>query len=133
VTPNKTTNVRAAAVFLTGSMLAGVPMAAHAQAAPAAPTQQLAAPPVAAPQPERLIRSLRVEGSQRVESDTVLSYTKLRVGQPFTNETLDQAIKDMLASDLLADVTIEGAATGDIVIRIRENPVINRVVLEGNK
>ena len=135
VTSTKATTIKTrAALLLTGTMLAGVPVAALAQTAPApAPAPQVAAPPAAAPAADRIIRSLRVEGSQRVEADTVLSYTKLRVGQPFSNETLDQAIKDMLASDLLADVSIEGATTGDIVVRIRENPVINRVVLEGNK
>ena len=63
----------------------------------------------------------------------MLSYTKLRVGQPYTNETLDQAIKDLYASDLFADVSISGAESGDIVLRIRENPVVNRVLYEGNK
>ncbi|KKI18252.1 membrane protein [Sphingomonas sp. Ag1] len=82
---------------------------------------------------ERTIRSLRVEGSQRIEPDTALSYTKLRIGQPYTNESLDQAIKDLYASDLFADVTVAGAETGDIVLRVRENPIINRVILEGNK
>ncbi|AQR75696.1 outer membrane protein assembly factor BamA [Sphingomonas sp. LM7] len=81
----------------------------------------------------RTIRSLRVEGSQRLEPETVLSYTRLRTGETYTNETVDQAIKDLLASELLADVSIEGVETGDLVIRIRENPVINRVIYEGNK
>ena len=63
----------------------------------------------------------------------MLSYTQLRVGQTYTNETLDQAIKDLYASDLFADVSIAGAETGEIVVRVRENPIINRVILEGNK
>lgn len=79
------------------------------------------------------IKTLRVEGSQRIEPDTVLSYTRLRVGMRFNNELLDQAIKDLLASDLFADAQIAGAQSGDIVIRIRENPIINRVIFEGNK
>ncbi|MFT3975829.1 MAG: outer membrane protein assembly factor BamA, partial [Sphingomonas bacterium] len=97
-----------------------------AQAVPAIPG--VTAPPVV-----RTIKSLRVDGSQRIEPETVLSYTKLRVGDSYTNETLDQAIKDLYASDLFADVTVSGAETGDIVLRVRENPIINRVILEGNK
>ncbi|WP_155006570.1 outer membrane protein assembly factor BamA [Sphingomonas hengshuiensis] len=117
-------------------MLSGM---AHAQTAPQTPPA--ATPPASATptatllpvQQVRTVRSLRVEGSQRIEPETVLSYTRLRTGEPYTNETVDQAIKDLLASDLLADVAIEGVETGDLVIRIRENPVINRVVFEGNK
>ncbi|RSV18787.1 outer membrane protein assembly factor BamA [Sphingomonas sp. ABOLG] len=129
---------RAAAMLLGCTMLTGIPSVALAQGAPAtaqpgAAAQQQVAPAPSATPVERTIRSLRVEGSQRIEPDTALSYTKLRIGQPYTNESLDQAIKDLYASDLFADVTVAGAETGDIVLRVRENPIINRVILEGNK
>jgi outer membrane protein insertion porin family len=132
-----TFGVRATTALLAGTMLSGLPVAASAQTAqqaprPAQPT--LASPPATvAPVVVRTIKSLRVEGSQRIEPDTVLSYTKLRVGQEYTNESLDQALRDLLASDFFADVSIAGVESGDIIIRIRENPVINRVILEGNK
>jgi outer membrane protein insertion porin family len=48
-------------------------------------------------------------------------------------ETLDQALKDLQASDLFVQYQIEGVETGDIVLKVRENPIINRVILEGNK
>ncbi|WP_241656427.1 outer membrane protein assembly factor BamA [Sphingomonas oligophenolica] len=104
---------------------------AQAPATAAAPTSPVATPPALAP--ERIIKTLRVEGSQRIEPATVLSYTKLRVGIPYSAETLDQALKDLQASDLFADYSISGVETGDIVVRIRENPIINRVIFEGNK
>lgn len=140
--------VRATALLLTGTMLSGLTTAAYAQSAAPAPAPAgqpvpaqagqpaQATPPAAAPVAplvQRTIRSLRVEGTQRLEPETVLSYTRLRVGQQYTTESLDLAIRDVLNSELLADVTIEGVETGDIVLRVRENPVINRVVLEGNK
>ena len=123
---------RAGAFLLAGTMLSGVP--AFAQTATATPQAAPPASPVApTPAPIRLIKSLRVEGSQRIEPETVLSYIKLRVGQPYTAETLDQALKDLAASDLFADYSIAGVDSGDIVLRVRENPIINRVILEGNK
>lgn len=127
--------VRATALLMTGTMLSGLCVAAQAQQTePVAPAAQAQPAPVpVAPLETRTIRTLRVDGSQRLEPETVLSYTKLRVGQSYTTETLDQALRDLLASELLADVSIEGVESGDIVIRIRENPIINRVVLEGNK
>ena len=81
----------------------------------------------------KTIKTLRVEGAQRIEPETVLSYTRLRVGVPYTAETLDQALKDLQASDLFADFSIAGVESGDIVLRVRENPIINRVIFEGNK
>ena len=122
--------VRAVAMLLAGTMLSTLPGLAMAQTA----TRVVADAPAASPEAAaKVIKSLRVDGSQRIEPDTVLSYTKLRIGQAFNNESLDQAIKDLINSDLFADVTINGAQTGEIVLKVRENPIINRVLLEGNK
>lgn len=139
VTAIKASNLgaRATATLLAGTILSGVAVPADAQTAakPAAPAAQTQAAPPApvAPPVVRTIKSLRVEGSQRIEPETVLSYTRLRVGDSYTNETVDQAIKDLLASELLANVEIDGVTDGNLIIRVRENPVINRVVFEGNK
>ena len=150
------TRRRIASALLVGTILGGhaVPAAARQQPAPA-PTQPAPspvpaapgaaqpgaaqpagttpAPVAAAPQPARVIQSLSVTGNQRLETDTVLSYMKLRVGQTYDVEQLDQALKDLLATELFADVQIRGADTGNIVVQVRENPVINRIILEGNK
>ncbi len=78
------------------------------------------------------VRSISVVGQQRLEPDTVLSYTKLRIGQPFTQESLDQALRDLYETELFADVQIRND-NGALTVEVKENPVINRIVLEGNK
>ena len=116
-------------------MIAGVPALAQAPqtaAAPAASTQSSPQTPAAQPG-SGIIKSLTVTGNQRLEPDTVRSYIKLKPGDPYTRESLDQALKDLYASELFADVSIAGVSTGNIVLQVRENPVINRIVLEGNK
>ena len=79
------------------------------------------------------IRSIKVVGAERLEPETIRSYANLVPGQTYTTETLDTALKDLYATELFADVVIGGADTGDLVMTVRENPVINRIVLEGNK
>jgi outer membrane protein insertion porin family len=101
---------------------------------PAAGTPTQAATPQTTPAPAvRTIRSIAVRGSQRLEPETIRAYATLAPGQTYTAATLDQALKDLYATQLFADVTISGAETGDLVINVRENPVINRIILEGNK
>jgi outer membrane protein insertion porin family len=78
------------------------------------------------------IQSIAVVGTQRLEPDTVRSYIRLRSGQPWTQAAADQALKDLYATELFADVSIRNVG-GDVTIEVRENPVINRVILEGNK
>ncbi|MFZ2979569.1 MAG: POTRA domain-containing protein, partial [Sphingobium sp.] len=115
--------------LLTGTMLAGLPASAQTRA-PTAPAAAPATPPaaqIAAP-----VKAINITGQQRLESDTILSYTKLRVGQPYTRETLDQALRDLFETELFADVQIRDD-NGTLTIEVKENPVINRIVLEGNK
>ena len=56
------------------------------------------------------IRSIQVTGSQRLEPDTVRSYVELRPGDAYTREQLDQALKDLYATELFADVQIKDDA-----------------------
>ncbi len=100
---------------------------------PEPPTRELPPPPPAPPAPTRTVVSVTVTGNQRLEPETVLSYTQLRIGERYDNERLDQALRDLLTTELFADVVIAGADTGNLVIQVRENPVINRIVLEGNR
>ncbi|NUT01223.1 MAG: outer membrane protein assembly factor BamA, partial [Sphingomonas sp.] len=93
-----------------------------------------AAPPVTQITPAQgVIRSIAVKGNQRLEPETIRSYANLSPGQNYTGETLDTALKALYATELFSDVVITGAETGNIVITVQENPVINRIVLEGNK
>src|SRR5690606_24820770 len=79
-------------LLLVGTILGGMPIAAaYAQdAAPAA-----SAPAAAALPGSGVVRTIAVAGSQRLEPDTVRSYIKLKPGDPYTRETLDQALKDL--------------------------------------
>jgi outer membrane protein insertion porin family len=108
-------------------MLGGWAAPLLAQAAPVP-----AAAPAAAPA-QRMIRSITVRGNQRLEPETIRAYANLTPGQTYTAETLDQALKDLYATQLFADVQITGGESGDLVIAVKENPVINRIILEGNK
>ena len=78
------------------------------------------------------IRQVRVEGSQRIETATVLSYIDLQAGDQFDPDKLDHALKNLFATGLFADVSLyqEGQ---DLVIVVVENPIINQIAFEGNK
>jgi outer membrane protein insertion porin family len=77
------------------------------------------------------VREIRVDGSERVEPATVLSYMDLKVGDEITREGLDASLKSLFATGLFADVTL--SQEGDvIVVSVIENPVINEIAFEGN-
>ena len=127
---------RLTAALLTGTLLSGplhVPAAlAQPTSAPAPITGALPAAPTVAPDPVGTVRSVVVQGSERLEPDTVRSYIGLAPGDEYDRERLDQALKTLYATELFADATIRDDA-GTLIVQVRENPVINRIVLEGNK
>jgi outer membrane protein insertion porin family len=78
------------------------------------------------------VSSIVVEGSRRVEADTIRSYFKPGPGGRIGPEQEDEALKALLTTGLFADVRISHTG-GRIVVTVIENPVINRVAFEGNK
>ncbi|MEX0697658.1 MAG: outer membrane protein assembly factor BamA [Dongiaceae bacterium] len=78
------------------------------------------------------IAAIRIEGSQRIEPETIRSYMQLVPGDPFESERIDRALKSLFATGLFADVTLrrEGAA---LVVQVVENPIINQLAFEGNR
>jgi len=78
------------------------------------------------------IADIRVEGTQRIEPATVLSYMRVNAGDPFDPIRLDDSLKNLFATGLFADVRLE--REGDIlVVIVSENPIVNRIAFEGNQ
>ena len=83
-------------------------------------------------QPGGVIASIKVQGNERIESGTVVSYLVVQQGDAFDPERIDRSLKSLYATGLFADVAIsrEGST---LVVRVAENPIVNRVIFEGNK
>ena len=77
------------------------------------------------------VSDIRVEGAQRLESDTVLSYLTIAKGDRVTEEKLDTSLKALYATGLFADVRLV-MQDNDLVVTIVENPIVSRVTYEGN-
>jgi len=77
------------------------------------------------------IREIQIDGSQRIEPTTVLTYLGLQPGDPFDPVALDRALQSLFLTGLFADATL--SRNGDVlIVTVVENPIINRVAFEGN-
>lgn len=78
------------------------------------------------------IRQIKVEGTQRIEAATVLSYVDIHAGDTFESDALDRSLKNLYATGLFADVSLyqEGA---DLIVVVVENPIVNEINFEGNE
>lgn len=83
------------------------------------------------------IRRIVIKGNQRIEESTILNYLGMREGNEFNQNDIDTALKNLFATGFFADVSVTpvkaGGNSSDIEVNVVENPVINRVVFEGNK
>ena len=91
----------------------------------------MTAPPAAA-QRGGVISTIVIQGNSRVELETIRSYLAVREGQPADAEAIDKSLKALVATGLFADVTVQQDGPR-LIVKVVENPIINRVAFEGNK
>ncbi|SFR48909.1 outer membrane protein assembly factor BamA [Litoreibacter janthinus] len=78
------------------------------------------------------ISSVEIDGNQRIEDATILSYLRLERGQAASAAQLNDAIQRLQRSGLFE--TVDVVPVGNrLVVTVKEYPTINRVNIEGNK
>lgn len=77
------------------------------------------------------LKEIRVNGVERVEPATVLTYLDMRLGTPLTEDSMNVGLKNLFATGLFSDVALR-QDRGVLFVDVTENPVINRIAFEGN-
>ena len=78
------------------------------------------------------VTSIAVEGNQRVDAATVLSYADIVPGSTVSPASLNEAFQDIMGSGLFETVEIVPRGSS-LVIRVAEFPTINEIAFEGNR
>ena len=78
-----------------------------------------------------VVTDIRIEGAQRIEPETIRSYLLIQPGDAWDDELVDKSLKALFATGLFADVNLSRVGN-TLVIRVVENPIINRIAFEGN-
>jgi outer membrane protein insertion porin family len=79
-----------------------------------------------------IVENIRVEGLQRLEVGTVLTYLPLSAGDEINEVSGQQAVRALYGTGLFQDVGLEREGS-TLVIRVQERPSISSLSLEGNK
>ncbi len=77
------------------------------------------------------VQEIRVNGVERIEPSTVLTYLGLQVGEEVTTDNLNEALKNLYATGLFADVNVR-LNKGVLLVDVTENPIVNQIAFEGN-
>ena len=78
------------------------------------------------------VQSILIQGTQRIEVETVKSYMTITEGDVYDAERVNRSLKALFNTGLFADVTIRREGS-QLIVRVVENPIINRIAYEGNK
>ena len=78
------------------------------------------------------VSAVEVEGNRRVDDETVRSYVTIVPGDRYSESAASESIGLLFSTGLFEDVTISRRGSVVVVIVV-ENPIINRVVFEGNR
>jgi outer membrane protein insertion porin family len=78
------------------------------------------------------VSNIKVEGNQRIESRTVVSYLGLKSGSAFNQAEINEGLKRLFNTGFFSDVKL--LRQGNVlIVNVKENPVISKVVFEGNE
>jgi len=117
-----TSVLRAVVAVLLLALTASPQRATGQTAVPGPPVTQMGA---------GTITDIRIEGAQRIEPETIRSYLLIQPGDAWDDELVDKSLKALFATGLFADVNLRRVGN-TLVIRVVENPIINRIAFEGN-
>jgi outer membrane protein insertion porin family len=101
---------------------------------PTPPAHPPSRPPARRPAPVPtggVIQAIKVEGNERIEAGTIRSYLLVQPGDAFDPDRIDRSLKTLYSTGLFQDVRL-GRVGDDLVVRVVENPIVNRVAFENN-
>lgn len=78
------------------------------------------------------VSNIDVQGLQRVEPETVMSYLDIQKNAAVSQSKLDDSLKQLYSTGLFSDVVFDTKDNGVLVIKVVENPIVNKRVFDGN-
>ncbi len=80
---------------------------------------------------ENIINSINIDGIQRIDEETIISYANISKGEIYTEELGNKVLKSLFETNLFSNIQIT-FETNNLNIKIQENPTINLVKFTGN-
>ena len=83
---------------------------------------------------ENTIASIQIKGHKIVSDATIISKIKLRSGQPYNENVINEDIKNLYATGFFETVEAEKETTPEgvvIVFKVKEKPVLKKLEIEG--
>ena len=81
---------------------------------------------------EQKVSKILIEGNQRVDNETILSFISLSEGASYIDSDVNVILKDLYKTGFFSNVKVSNKQ-GVLVISVEENSILNLIGFEGNK
>ena len=78
------------------------------------------------------INKIEIEGNIRLDDNTIFSYINVDSNSIISKSDLNTLFKDLFATELFSEINFKLEET-KLTIIVTENPIVNRIALEGNQ
>lgn len=78
-----------------------------------------------------IINLVKVKGNQRIEEQTVKSYLGISEGSAYDASEINEGLKRLFETGFFSDISVT-RDNDQLLLAVVENPIVNKVVFEGN-
>ena len=79
-----------------------------------------------------IINKITVSGNQRVSYDTIVVFSSVKIGDKINNEKLNQIVKDLYSTNFFDEISTS-LINQELIIKVKESPIIDKVKFSGIK
>ena len=78
------------------------------------------------------VKKVEVNGNDRISVETILVYGDIAIGKDYEQKDVNSLIKKLYQTTFFLDISVE-LKNNILIINVKENPVINSIVFDGEK
>ena len=79
-----------------------------------------------------IVTKLQINGNKRIGNETIKVYGDIKIGKDYNEADIDKVLKNLFDTDFFELVEVD-LKNGILVINVKEYPVINQLIITGEK
>ena len=79
-----------------------------------------------------MVNKVKVVGNDRISLESIIVFGDIKMGEDYTEEKVNILIKKLYETNFFSNIRVEISA-GELVLKVKENPIVNSIVFEGEK
>ena len=79
-----------------------------------------------------IVKNVEISGNERIGDETILVYGEINKDKDYSQDDINDLIKKLYGTNFFSKISVT-LSNGILKITVEENPIINTIVLQGEK